>query len=74
MGLLKSEYNWIGYEINGVLLGYPNVLENGLYQWEGDIPNGVILADGTIDLSSESLGDFIGIGEEVTEPEQNKEA
>lgn len=57
---LTSKINWAGREVGGVVLGNPNVLEDGTFEWDGSgAPNGEILADGSIVTAA--VGDVVAI-------------
>lgn len=46
--MLVSRLNWSGRTVQGVTLGEPVTMENGMYGWDGGVPDGEILQDGSI--------------------------
>lgn len=39
---IRSKENWSGTVIAGVLLGEPAIHEDGTFEWDGGVPNGVV--------------------------------
>ena len=55
--MLVSRLNWSGRTVNGVTLGEPVTMGNGMYGWDGGVPDGEIMQDGSI-VTSE-VGDLV---------------
>lgn len=43
---IRSDQDWSGTVIAGCLLGEPAVREDGSYEWDGGVPNGVVDDEG----------------------------
>ncbi len=55
--MLKSRLNWSGRTVGGITLGEPATADDGMYCWDGGVPDGEITADGTIVTSV--VGDLV---------------